>query len=418
MLTRRSLLFAFVPALGSVAASAAQEGTPEKPSPLFAQLIPEPTGKNGYEEIIRAGDRLSEAKAPYPNSGKSNTLTVKRGYVADPACRAALSLLRQGVRKPITVLTAPDLPFYMASARLRALARLLGFRVHVGFADGDGGTVVADVLGFLRFTDAVKSVNLVSGMIGGGMEQSVLTPLAWLRDSWSERDCARLLAFAKSRAEGPDPALPALAAERTIGIGHADKLRTDLKLLGSQFEFLSSNEDTEGTTKSDILFERFRSDAGVRARVLGEVSDAVGAYYDRAAALLADPTRRLTLETPPAEKSRFHEITLHLRDSLVLEVQFTVRQPVTNRLAIQLLGAHAAILRFRWENDRLPEALEELGLPTNLVTDPFTQEPLVYEPNTSGRNYKLASAGALTPGKDGKPDAREPFTLPREIRRP
>ncbi|MBC8137259.1 MAG: hypothetical protein H8F28_15375 [Fibrella sp.] len=413
MLTRRLLLSSLLPVLGAGTAFA-QEEPPEKPPALFEGLFPTPTGTNGFEEIIRAGERLREAKAPYPNPGR-NSLTVKRAYIADPACRAAFSLLRQGLRKPIIVAPSAQLPvFSRVYALMRSLGRLLGFHVHVSFADGEGAAILGDVLAFVRVADTFQSLDVVTGMTGGGLEQSVLMPLTRLRDSWTERDCLRLLTFAKNRANAPDPALTTVATERNRTQAYWERMRTKPDELEGQFAYLDENEDTEGTTKAEAFAEQLRVDSGVRARVWGEMADAITAYYDRAAVLLADPSKRLSLETPTAETNRFHEITLYLRDSLVLDARFMVRQVVENRLTNQLLATHAAIRRYRWENDRLPKTLDDLNLPVNIVTDPFTAKPLLYDPEPPGTNYKLASAGALLPDEDGKPDARERFALPRE----
>lgn len=421
MLTRRLLLTSVLPILVPGVASYADDDPPENPLPRFDQIFPKPTGKNGFEEIIRAGERLADVKAPYPdpgrsspNFGKGNALAMKRTYLADPACRAALSLLRQGMRKPIAVSPAIESTFGW-SARLRALSRLLSFSVHVGLADGDGSAVVNDVLGFLRFADTFKPFGTVAGVTGGAIEQIVLAPLIRLRDCWSERGCTRLLTFATNRANAPDPAFAALASERVLSQKSWDGIKAKPEELESQFEYLSENEDA---VRAEISAERLRADDGLRARVWGEMNAAMTAYYDRAAALLADPTKTMSLAPPPDENQRFHEITRFLRQSLVSNEKFTVQQAVENRLVNQFLAVHAAIRRYRWQYDRLPKTLEELGLAANLVTDPFTKQPLLYEPEPTGTNYQLASAGALLPGTDGKPDARERFTFPREIRKP
>ncbi|MBC7807309.1 MAG: hypothetical protein H7145_14310 [Akkermansiaceae bacterium] len=427
MLTRRVLLSSLVPAFGILAVPAQDDETPEKRSPLFPRLFPEPTGTNGFEEILRAGERIADAernrtiiRAPYPSPRQNtNTLSVKRAYLADPASRAALSLLRQGLRKPIQIAPIVASPaYYEMSLPMLPLSRLLGFRVHVGFADGDGAAVVSEVLGFLRFADGFKPVSVVSGSIGGSLERNVLTPLIRVHDGWSARDCDRLLAFAETRANAPDPALAALTAERESARAAWERSMAKPEELEELFESADTentgDEETERVTKAEMFAERLRADSGVRARVWGEMADAIKVHYDRVTALLADPTKRIFLDTPAEEKSRFHEITLLLRGSMVIDAHLAVRQAVENRLNNQLLATHAAIRRHRWENDRLPKTLDELKLGANIVTDPFTAKPLLYEPDPTGSNYKLASAGALLPGTDGKPDARERFALPRE----
>jgi hypothetical protein len=59
---------------------------------------------------------------------------------------------------------------------------------------------------------------------------------------------------------------------------------------------------------------------------------------------------------------------------------------------LQLLACHCAILRYRWEHDRLPATLEELRLGP-LAIDPFTGQPLEYQ--ARGWRYVLTSVGPL-----------------------
>ncbi len=393
--------------------SASTDETPAKSVSVFDQLFPVPTGTNGYEEIIRAAERLKGATAPYPNPRTG--LSVKRAYLADPACRGAFSLLRQGLRKPIQIIFSPEKPAYFPSAIIRALARLVSFHVAVGLADGEAATTVSDAPNFVRFADVVKAQSLVMSLTGGAIEQVVLTLLTRLRDSWSDRDAVRILAFARVRAGDVDPALAALAAERKIAMAFGMGLRDKPEELKSHFDYLTEQDESEGTTRAETFAEQLGTNPGLRTRVFAEVPSTIDAYFDRNAMLLADPTRRISLRVTEEESSRFHTITLFLRDSLMLGVDFGVVQPVKNRVVNQMLGIHAAVRRHRWENDRLPKSLEELKLPANLLTDPFTGAPLLYEPEKTGTGYELASAGALLPGEDGKPDAHERFVFPRRL---
>ena len=132
-MTRRLLIAALLPVLGGVAA-VAQTGDAPETRTLFEKLFPNPSGTNGYEEIVLAGERLKAVKAVYPVRSEF-TLTKKRAYVADPACRAALSLLRRGVGKPLVI---PDLDpvspqMFAPFALLRSLARLLEAETPPGY---------------------------------------------------------------------------------------------------------------------------------------------------------------------------------------------------------------------------------------------------------------------------------------------
>lgn len=159
-----------------------------------------------------------------------------------------------------------------------------------------------------------------------------------------------------------------------------------------------------------------RKDARVRDRVLSEMTNVFDEYHARVRVLIADPTRRMVLE-PTKEHAARHPIVRFLWENTALDAG-VAQNAIESRVRLQLLAVHAAIRRFRWENDRLPKSLDEMKIALRLATDPFTAKPLLYKPDGVGIQYDLASAGALVPGEDGKPDTRKPITLPRERRKP
>ena len=83
------------------------------------------------------------------------------------------------------------------------------------------------------------------------------------------------------------------------------------------------------------------------------------------------------------------------------------------RVQVQLLGVHGAVRRFRWERDKLPDALTDLRLPPELSTDPYTGTLLVYQ-KTSETAYALSSAGPPERDENGGivPGKRVPILLP------
>src|SRR5579871_1281150 len=71
------------------------------PLTAFQTLFPHPTGNNGYEELVMAGDLLQNNPALDAATATQATLAAKRHALADPAVRKALELLKQGLDKPI-----------------------------------------------------------------------------------------------------------------------------------------------------------------------------------------------------------------------------------------------------------------------------------------------------------------------------
>ena len=83
-----------------------------------------------------------------------------------------------------------------------------------------------------------------------------------------------------------------------------------------------------------------------------------------------------------------------------------------SRAQVQLLGVHAAIRRFRWEHDRLPDGLADLRL-GSLGVDPFTGRSLPYQ-RTGETTYELYSTGPPKRDENGNvvPNQRVPVFLP------
>ena len=78
---------------------------PGPPPSLFRELIRRPTGKNGYEELLRAADTLRASKLYFKTeqleSAASLTLAFKRDVLRDPSVVRTLDLLRCGLAKPV-----------------------------------------------------------------------------------------------------------------------------------------------------------------------------------------------------------------------------------------------------------------------------------------------------------------------------
>ncbi len=404
MITRRLLIASLCSVSGTVAA-------------LAQGKQPTPPNTNGWQEIIRAGERLRGAKAILPRPFDTD-LSKKRAYLAHPACRVALLLFRQGIGKSLGSLPVASnvAPLYGTFALLRALARLIAVRVAVGFADDESAVVMRDVTGLQRVCDAFAAQSFDALMAAYDMEKIVLKPLLKSRDSWSGQDCEQLIEAMKPRLIAPDPAMQSLVSERAFTQRLATRLKSDSNALEEHWNFMrTASFDSGQPMHEDDYAKTLKSNAAVRKRVWGELSGAINDYYKRLLPLLQKPTTRLALPATGMERAKYYVITLYLRDSLVPPAEVAVRQAVEYRILPRFLAVHAAIHAHRMENGRLPGTLGALQLPTNITTDPFTAKPLIYEPNEAETDYVLASAGTLLTGTSGEPDTRTRFVFPAEV---
>ena len=205
----------------------------DKPEAVFPKLFPQPTGDNGYEEIVQAGDLVRASTLAQAATNTGATLRQRRDALADPEVARALSLLRRGLAKPIrsprATVTAgtpfPDL------APLRGLARLLAVYQYVALADGRTADAIGALRDGLRLAQTVKGEVLIGGLVGVAVETIVLTRLARHLDQMTARDCDRLVALSREYLAAPDAAINALESERRFQLAAIESIRDGLAAL-------------------------------------------------------------------------------------------------------------------------------------------------------------------------------------------
>lgn len=345
------------------------------------------------------------------------TLPKKREYVALPACQDALRLLRAGVAKPLRFprpdLDTEDNPAYPC---LRDLARLVSAAIYVACADGRTESAVRLASDTVTFAYPLKESSVLSGLVGVAVEATVLSPLVKLRDCWSAADCQRLIRMMEQSLAKPDRTQLALSAEREnslrIVAAWRDNWGKVCDTLEQRHEPFEDSPEPPQYQKSREYAAVLRTDPATRERVSREMADVIAEQYDHAMRLLGDPTGRMMPFPNVTTGTTRHPMIPLLSETFLPDARKAVQRSVMGRVNLQLVAVHAAIRAFRWETDRLPKSLDELALGANLRTDPFTKKPLLYEPEKTGTDYDLASAGALFPGEKGKLDARERITFP------
>ncbi len=160
MRSKISLPFVALGFCGVLWGSPASAQTPDdednivrKPTLIFPQLFPNPTGTNGYEDLVRACDVLNESliyKRVEANEIEAeqtiSDLREIRTVFADPPVQKALLLLKSGLQKPVL---SPNKPGELTVNTVfpqhhffRKLARLLSRKISVDAADGKGYEVI------------------------------------------------------------------------------------------------------------------------------------------------------------------------------------------------------------------------------------------------------------------------------------
>lgn len=397
----------------TLAGAAAQTPKPVQyppPGTVLRQLFPKPTGLNGYEDLVLAGEWIRGHKLLDAAQAPNATLTLKRRALSDPKVARARRLLRQGLSKPIQ---SPhkeiDVETYFPQyALFRNLARLLAVEQYVLLADGKVGQAIDSLRDGLKLGYLIQSDTLISGLVGIAVDAIVLQRLARHMDQWSARDCERLVALANEWLNQPNPVARVFAAERDMALRMVGKLRSDANAVQ---EITGGLDDfgLEDDPRARELAKQIKENPAVVGQMLDRTTERIRSHFD---ALLAS-LRLPYWERPPMEEARGDSPYDILYEMLIPAMLAAMDRYAQEQATVQLLGVHAAIRRYRWEHDRLPNSLDELKV-GRLAIDPFTGQPLVYR--RIGDSYELYSAGPLDRGTEEKPPSggRVPVYLPRK----
>ncbi len=339
---------------GATNTAANAQTTGGQPESIFRKLFPMPTGANGYEELALAGELARSSKPLEAANETGATLAVKRRAMADPPVQKALSLLRAGLDKPIRSPRGHEgEPSFEAFSLMRGLSRLVYVEMYVLLADGRVSNAIESLRDGLRLGYALQSDMIIGGLVGVAMDAMVIGRFTRHVEQLADRDCVRLLALANEWMAAPDPLLNALDAERGFMLKHLGELTTANVLNGDEIGRILS-------ARLDLVKESLRKPLWERKPLPPIEGDSPAAQAARALNLDAVYTQSLTSFAKEQAK-------------------------------MQVLGVHAAIRKYRWDNDRLPATLDELRL-GRLAIDPFTGKPLLYN-RTGETTYELTSEG-------------------------
>jgi hypothetical protein len=416
---RRTLILTGL-ALGTGAATAQEPSGPRGAPGLFRQVIKKPTGENGYEELVAAceamqSSRLYKRAEELMASAEGLPLASRRRVLQDPPIVKALSLLQKGLSKPISSprdSVSPD-TLLPELAAFRGLARLVAMQQYVCLADGRVAEALTATRTCLRLGRAVQTETLISGLVGIAITAIGTKSLAGHLDQLAARDCERLFQISVEWLAQPGLLEDVIQAERRIGkqtlaeMKEAGRQRLE-KMFGVDQPPLPDfdlPDPSEPIRRRLAELEQARAAPGGVDRLFAGIERRMDDYYEQ---LLSECRK------PAWERSRV-ELSDDggLADGLLSLIAPTIWRAVDSysreEALLRLLACHAAILRYRWEYERLPQTLAVLNL-GDLAVDPFTGQPLKYDLN--GRRYRLVSAGPRAEPDDAQAvDGRRPVSV-------
>lgn len=351
--------------------------------PFLLQAVPARAQQpiNGYPELVRAAEALGKSRLfPRVADGRA-PLARQREALAEQPVRQALQLLRTALSRPAFLSPAPadvDAEIKEMSAA-RSLGRLLRVQQYVYLADGRMRDAILTLRTCLRLGRVVQGDTVIMGVVGLAVSATGMRSLGEHLEQLSTADCILLSQVCLEWLNQPDPMLRVLEGERRLGKARlADQFKQSLQ--------------ADAPRKPD---ERRKAEAAA-AQIQARSEKAIDALYARLfEELRKPPWSRSSFEIPRGEGPE--AISTWVLSPLLSRVGDYYTREMAQ---VRLLACHAAILRFRWEQNRLPSGLDELDLGP-LAIDSFTGESLQYSVEGS-RRYRLTSAGPRAPADDDR----------------
>ena len=294
------LAWVLLVATGCTADIAIQDELQEqrKPGWLLHQVFPNPTGDNGFEDLLIAAemlDRNQEWRALRKRESEDEaTLADKPAAVA--SCKAVLARVRIGLAREKFQLRAgvsydTPIPEY---SHCRQLARLLVTELEVHFAHGREVQAIDSFRDACRLGQLLEQQALIAGVVGSVCQGIAVGALSRKLDQLDYNDCKYLRNVCTALLQQPSGLKDMMLGE--LSLAEDFLTRASLKGLASQLAdfgpFQTTEEDSEeAIAEHRALFEAMQANPevveqearhaaeflrGYRAEVLGQLQKLPG----------------------------------------------------------------------------------------------------------------------------------------------
>jgi len=399
--------------------------------PLFPTVFPNPTGANAIEDYTLAMDLLraehdnayrdwqspeDRAKNPPPSTrnfpGESPSKLDPRfvelvnrldglnllQFRQDEAAHftKALDLVASGNGKGY-LFTTPVQDFrFPPVGDLVGLANLATDSSYVALSEGRGAKAADDASRILFMLDRLARHSYFSVIVSISVESKVFAAINENLDRYSLEDAKNLELVANTILQQP-PAC--LEAHRNEMLQAKDAVRELVLNDRKSAAAVSDDKETESVNK---LF-RSLSDADAEA-MIQRIQQSITEREDLAKRRMSgpedgwmpqtytdEPGPALDLPNLPKTISSFEAVVSWNWTPPFARKPSALLPVLRSRAQLRLARLHARIIQFRWEWDRLPKSLAELGASTEYTYDPLSHQQFAYDVNDTG--YRLYSKG-------------------------
>lgn len=386
------------------------------PKSLIDQIGIKPTGKNGYEELLTAADILQAGsyrtyydidraltsgaeistdertrKAAEVFRGM-NSLQRKR-WLAERFSKAT-DLVRQAVKKPIfeprgsmeTSTLFPEL------AAFRSIGFHLATVAYVERASGRDTASVETTLIGLHCFDRIQRSTMISYLVGRAGSIVLMNGLSESLPQLSHIAAEKLEAGARELANQPNAFYDCLAGEFKWMTGFYKELEKDL----SDDTLIAAFGDDESEFKKRLLGLSTADRKNIVPTFKKKMDVQVKRFGDWAAGGPKSWLNPPDFEPQPSGDAVEQLVEEMLANSFPVFAQPALLASI-NVVQQRLLWVTAAVLRYRWENGRLPAKLAD-AVEENLTVCPLSDKPLIYSRLTGG-GFEIKSEGVPKTGE-------------------
>ena len=374
---------------------------------LLEQIVPHPTGNNGYEEYLRAaqilrdpgagiflwwpewapsGDALAAYRAEWARLSKLSLLEVRREAVK--RFGRALDLVRQGNAKPIQ-LPLGGSPMDTFPREFKAIAKFARMDAYVRWADGDSRGATDTLLQCLTFSSRALPDSIISYLVGIAIDSVLLAGFEERLALLSEHDARALIDHATLLLKSPSRLLSAIRGERQVQIARLNELPVEL-------------EQGRGSDSEDPLIRYLGSlNAAQRAQLVRLARAGAEEGYQKSLQLLSRPESEWVFEQPeepesPETPQTVEEAAAWFTGPFPTLMPNLCRASATNMTQFRLLRLAARVIAFQWQHERLPPTLEDAA-PAEEIADPLTGDKFQYTP--MGETFRVFSKGVKATGE-------------------
>ncbi|MCO5297889.1 MAG: hypothetical protein M9921_13655 [Fimbriimonadaceae bacterium] len=382
---------------------------------LLHQIVPHPTGRNAYEEYLKAADLVLEGDAALyldwqegdlerlesearggnvealrrlPQArrlGTMSVLEVRREAVA--RFGAALDWVRQGNGKPVLV-PVGDRQKFPEMKHFRELAELAVVTAYVRDSEGKTGPGTDALLDAIDMGDRIGGSVGVAFLSGVLMQTFGAAAMGQRLHQLSLGDALATIEFVDRILQRPPSVQRCLEAH----IHDQDRRWRDL---------LTKPISLPGEERGDALL-RLVSQLGPeeRARLSAYLSRHHSESFSAIANRFSGPESGWVAADPEVMVSAQPRTVEEIGDAIIATVEVRPSLMGTSaarmRTQLRLLGLAARVIAFKWEHERLPTRLEDAA-PAAELDDPLSGDKFQYTP--MGDRFRVFSKGVPATGE-------------------